>query len=242
MTLRHVSTSSGSPHRTISRWVASSGRPPRPHPCRSGTRLRRPARRAHGRGAARPGEEYLAFTEPRLPWLVEELEGIAETAGIDPLDLFAASIEELWYEPRRKVTQGRCSDVVAGPRDRRGPPAPRPHERPTPRRRGAHRRDREAGRGRPDDLPARRRAVAPSAGTRPGSHHRQRALAQRRAARHLTLPSGARDDAGLHPRRDGVDVAATRPRVELQQRAHERRRRHRQRRGERHRRRGHGPR
>ena len=59
--------------------------------------------------------EYLAFTEPRLPWLVEELEGIAEAAGIDPLDLFAASIEELWYEPRRKETQGRCSDVVAGP-------------------------------------------------------------------------------------------------------------------------------
>ena len=60
-------------------------------------------------------KEYLAFTEPRLPWLVEELEGIAEAAEIDPLDLFAASIEELWYEPRRKVTQGRCSDVVAGP-------------------------------------------------------------------------------------------------------------------------------
>lgn len=59
--------------------------------------------------------EYLAFTEPRLPWLVGELEGIAEAADIDPLDLFAASIEELWYEPRRKVTQGRCSDVVAGP-------------------------------------------------------------------------------------------------------------------------------
>ncbi len=60
-------------------------------------------------------QEYLAFTEPRLPWLVEELEGIAEAAAIDPLDFFAASIEELWYEPRRKVTQGRCSDVVAGP-------------------------------------------------------------------------------------------------------------------------------
>ena len=60
-------------------------------------------------------KEYLAFTEPRLPWLVEELEGIAEAAAIDPLDFFAASIEELWYEPRRMVTQGRCSDVVAGP-------------------------------------------------------------------------------------------------------------------------------
>lgn len=60
-------------------------------------------------------QEYRAFTEPRLPWLVEELDGIAEAAGIDPLTFFAASIEELWYEPRQKVTQGRCSDVVAGP-------------------------------------------------------------------------------------------------------------------------------
>ena len=73
----------------------------------------------------RLAREYLAFTEPRLPWLVEELEGIAEAAGIDLLDLFAASIEELWYEPRQKVTlrggarpraTGRCSDVVAGPK------------------------------------------------------------------------------------------------------------------------------
>jgi isopenicillin-N N-acyltransferase-like protein len=59
--------------------------------------------------------EYLAFTRPRLPWLVDELEGIAEAAGIDALDLFAASVEELWYEPRGKLTEGRCSDVVAGP-------------------------------------------------------------------------------------------------------------------------------
>ncbi|HVF07077.1 MAG TPA: C45 family peptidase [Actinomycetota bacterium] len=59
--------------------------------------------------------EYRAFTAPRLPWLVDELDGIAEAADLDPLMFFAASIEELWYEPRRKVTQGRCSDVVAGP-------------------------------------------------------------------------------------------------------------------------------
>ena len=59
--------------------------------------------------------EYLAFTQPRLPWLVDELNGIAEAAGLDPLMFFAASIEELWYEQRARVTQGRCSDVVAGP-------------------------------------------------------------------------------------------------------------------------------
>ncbi|MDH5312313.1 MAG: C45 family peptidase [Actinomycetota bacterium] len=58
--------------------------------------------------------EYLVFTEPRLPWLIEELHGVADGAGLDFLDLFAASIEELWYEPRDRVTHGRCSDVVAG--------------------------------------------------------------------------------------------------------------------------------
>jgi len=57
--------------------------------------------------------EYRAFTAPRLPWLVEELDGIADAAGLDPLMFFAASIEELWYEPRTRATQGRCSDVVA---------------------------------------------------------------------------------------------------------------------------------
>jgi isopenicillin-N N-acyltransferase-like protein len=59
--------------------------------------------------------EYRAFTRPRLPWLVDELDGIAEAAGIDPIDLFAASIEELWYEPRTRSILGRCSDIVAGP-------------------------------------------------------------------------------------------------------------------------------
>ncbi|MGZ8630687.1 MAG: C45 family autoproteolytic acyltransferase/hydrolase [Actinomycetota bacterium] len=71
-----------------------------------------------GRTVEHQGElalQYRAFTEPRLPWLVEELDGIADAAGLDPLMFFAASIEELWYEPRQKVTQGRCSDVVAGP-------------------------------------------------------------------------------------------------------------------------------
>lgn len=59
--------------------------------------------------------EYRALTEPRLPWLIEELDGCAEAAGVDPLAFFACSIEEIWYAPREKVTQGRCSDLVAGP-------------------------------------------------------------------------------------------------------------------------------
>jgi isopenicillin-N N-acyltransferase like protein len=58
---------------------------------------------------------YRAFTEPRLPWLLEELDGCAEGAGVDPLELFACSIEEIWYLPRARQTQGRCSDLVAGP-------------------------------------------------------------------------------------------------------------------------------
>ncbi|HEY6566201.1 MAG TPA: C45 family peptidase [Actinomycetota bacterium] len=59
--------------------------------------------------------EYRAFTEPRLPWLIDELDGCAEAADVDPIEFFAASMEEVWYEPRTKETQGRCSDLVAGP-------------------------------------------------------------------------------------------------------------------------------
>jgi isopenicillin-N N-acyltransferase-like protein len=59
--------------------------------------------------------EYRAFTAPRLGWLVDELDAIARAAGVDPLELFAASIEEIWYEPRDRELVGRCSDLVAGP-------------------------------------------------------------------------------------------------------------------------------
>jgi isopenicillin-N N-acyltransferase-like protein len=61
--------------------------------------------------------EYRALTAPRLPWLIEELDGCAEGAGVDPLAFFAGSIEEIWYAPRpARVTLGRCSDLVSGPR------------------------------------------------------------------------------------------------------------------------------
>jgi isopenicillin-N N-acyltransferase-like protein len=60
--------------------------------------------------------EYRAFTAPQLPWLMEELDGCAEAAGVDALEFFATSIEEIWYAPRVRVTQGKCSDLVAGPR------------------------------------------------------------------------------------------------------------------------------
>jgi isopenicillin-N N-acyltransferase-like protein len=73
-----------------------------------------PAGRTIG-GQRALAEEYRAFTRPRLPWLVDEFDGIAEAAEIDPIDLFAASIEELWYEPHARSVLGRCSDIVAGP-------------------------------------------------------------------------------------------------------------------------------
>jgi isopenicillin-N N-acyltransferase-like protein len=52
---------------------------------------------------------YRAVTVEHLPWLVEELDGAAEGAGLDPLAVFAASIEELVPE---EAPTG-CSDLVA---------------------------------------------------------------------------------------------------------------------------------
>jgi len=61
------------------------------------------------------------------PWLVDEIDGAAEGAGVDALALFAASIEEIWTarpsqagpgageRGRRALGHGRCSDLVAAP-------------------------------------------------------------------------------------------------------------------------------
>ena len=51
---------------------------------------------------------YRVATLEHLPWIVEELDGAAEGAGLDPLAVFAASIEEL--APAEAPTG--CSDVV----------------------------------------------------------------------------------------------------------------------------------
>ncbi len=66
--------------------------------------------------AARYRDATLAAT----PWLVDEIDGAAEGAGVDPLALFAASIEEIWtVRPSQatdgEVVDGRCSDMVAAP-------------------------------------------------------------------------------------------------------------------------------
>jgi isopenicillin-N N-acyltransferase like protein len=51
---------------------------------------------------------YRAVTLAHLPWVVEELDAAAEAADVDPLGLFAASVEELAAEPRG------CTDIVLG--------------------------------------------------------------------------------------------------------------------------------
>jgi isopenicillin-N N-acyltransferase-like protein len=53
---------------------------------------------------------YRDVTASELPWLVEELDGVAEGADADPLAVFAASIEEIWAEAA--VPASRCSDLV----------------------------------------------------------------------------------------------------------------------------------
>ena len=59
--------------------------------------------------------EYRAFTAPRPPGLVVYPPPAPFGAGVDPLEFFAASMEEIWYEPSGPRTDGRCSDMVAGP-------------------------------------------------------------------------------------------------------------------------------
>jgi len=67
------------------------------------------------------------------PWLVDEIDGAADGAGVDRLALFAASIEEIWPDRpsqagpgtavragpassrRAALGHGRCSDLVAAP-------------------------------------------------------------------------------------------------------------------------------
>lgn len=63
---------------------------------------------------------YRAATLTATPWLVEEIDGAAEGAGVDARALFAASIEEIWsVRPSQAtggtVVHGRCSDIVVGP-------------------------------------------------------------------------------------------------------------------------------
>lgn len=53
---------------------------------------------------------YLAATERAFPWVVEEIRGAADGAGLDFLDLFAEAVEELFTA---SPPEGRCSDFAA---------------------------------------------------------------------------------------------------------------------------------
>ena len=56
---------------------------------------------------------YRDATAAELPWLVDEMDAVAEGAGADPLAVFASATEELWAE--QAVPASRCSDLVACP-------------------------------------------------------------------------------------------------------------------------------
>ena len=52
---------------------------------------------------------YRAVVEEHLPWICEELDGVADGAGVDRAAVFAASIEEL---ATSEAAPARCTDVV----------------------------------------------------------------------------------------------------------------------------------
>lgn len=60
-------------------------------------------------------DRYREVTGAAYPWYLDEIEGAAEAAEVDPLALFATVIEEIWYVPYARRLQGRCTDLVAGP-------------------------------------------------------------------------------------------------------------------------------
>jgi len=59
--------------------------------------------------------QYREVTAGAYPWYLEELDAMADAAGVDPLAAFACMIEEIWYEPYGARLTGRCTDVVAVP-------------------------------------------------------------------------------------------------------------------------------
>lgn len=60
-------------------------------------------------------DRYREVTLAAYPWYAEELEGAAQGAGVDPGELFACVIEEIWYVPYARRLGGRCTDLVAVP-------------------------------------------------------------------------------------------------------------------------------
>jgi hypothetical protein len=104
-------------HREVGRQVGEATAPVLRRAVDFGAEL--PAGRTRDEQLALAGR-YRAATLAATPWLVEEIDGAAEAAGVDALALFAASIEEIWsVRPSMAtagvVVDGRCSDLVAGP-------------------------------------------------------------------------------------------------------------------------------
>ncbi len=64
-------------------------------------------------------DRYRAAVARAMPWILEELDGCAVGADVDPRALFACTVEEIWYEQRQPsggpAISGRCSDFVAVP-------------------------------------------------------------------------------------------------------------------------------
>ena len=60
-------------------------------------------------------DRYREVTAAAYPWFIEELEGAAEAAAVDPRALFAADVEEIWYPPYARRLEGRCTDLVVAP-------------------------------------------------------------------------------------------------------------------------------
>jgi isopenicillin-N N-acyltransferase-like protein len=58
---------------------------------------------------------YRDATARSMPWVLEELDGVAHGAGVDPMAVFAFSVEEIWYEATAGAVGERCSDLVAVP-------------------------------------------------------------------------------------------------------------------------------
>jgi isopenicillin-N N-acyltransferase like protein len=56
---------------------------------------------------------FRAPTVKYLPWVVEELDAAAHAAEVDPLRLFAASVEELQVDRAPEAAPARCTDIAA---------------------------------------------------------------------------------------------------------------------------------
>ena len=174
---------------------------------------------------------YREATAAELPWLVEELDAVAEGAGADPMAVFASTDRgAVGRAGRSRVALLRPRRVPAG--DRRRPRLGRAQQRPRPRGRGRPRRDRVARARRPGRVHDRRRARDQRrVQLRRARADGERALAERRSRRHPAAAARARHPAPAHPRGRGRGGAAPAAGVVLQQPAVPPRRRRLQRRG-----------